>query len=160
MTRVACAAAILSLLAAPAWARSILLVGNSFTFGEFSAAKRYQTDTVTLSPKTRPPCLRSKHLAQSGAVGGGLRIFTHADDSPAANRPRSMGAAVETGSGPHHFTPDLAAGLWLSGGASTAATANRIAQMAKNAAAARAAQCRSSGSGPRNFRRACSSALS
>jgi hypothetical protein len=47
MKRIACAAAILSMLAAPAWARSILFVGNSFTFGEFSAAKHYRTDTVT-----------------------------------------------------------------------------------------------------------------
>ena len=44
---IVCIAAILSLAAAPAWARSILFVGNSFTYGEYSAAKRYQSNTVT-----------------------------------------------------------------------------------------------------------------
>ncbi|MGZ3314706.1 MAG: hypothetical protein ACXU8Q_11085 [Caulobacteraceae bacterium] len=34
-------------IADPASARTILFVGNSFTFGELSAAKRYQTSTVT-----------------------------------------------------------------------------------------------------------------
>jgi hypothetical protein len=33
--------------ASPASARSILFVGNSFTFGEFSAAKYFQSNTVT-----------------------------------------------------------------------------------------------------------------
>jgi hypothetical protein len=47
MKAIVCAAALLALAAAPASARSILFVGNSFTFGEFSAAKRYQTDTVS-----------------------------------------------------------------------------------------------------------------
>ena len=41
------AAMIAALIAAPASARTILFVGNSFTFGELSAAKRYQTSTVT-----------------------------------------------------------------------------------------------------------------
>jgi len=36
-----------ALLAGPATARTILFVGNSFTFGELSAAKRYRTRTVT-----------------------------------------------------------------------------------------------------------------
>ena len=47
MKAIVCAAALLAFAAAPASARSILFVGNSFTFGEFSAAKRYQTNTVT-----------------------------------------------------------------------------------------------------------------
>ena len=34
-------------IAGPATARTILFVGNSFTFGELSAAKHYQTNTVT-----------------------------------------------------------------------------------------------------------------
>ena len=34
-------------IAGPATARTILFVGNSFTFGELSAAKHYQTSTVT-----------------------------------------------------------------------------------------------------------------
>jgi hypothetical protein len=36
-----------ALLAGPASARTILFVGNSFTFGELSAAKHYRTETVT-----------------------------------------------------------------------------------------------------------------
>ena len=41
-------AAVLSALAGgPAGARTILFVGNSFTFGELSAAKYYRTETVT-----------------------------------------------------------------------------------------------------------------
>jgi hypothetical protein len=36
-----------ALVGGPASARTILFVGNSFTFGEFSPAKRYQTHTVT-----------------------------------------------------------------------------------------------------------------
>jgi hypothetical protein len=47
MKAIVCAAALLAFAAAPASARSILFVGNSFTFGELSAAKRYQTHTVT-----------------------------------------------------------------------------------------------------------------
>jgi hypothetical protein len=47
MKRLVSAVAALSLLAAPAWARSILFVGNSFTFGANSAVKGYQSDTVT-----------------------------------------------------------------------------------------------------------------
>jgi hypothetical protein len=47
MKAIVCAAALLAFAAAPASARSILFVGNSFTFGEFSAAKRYQINTVT-----------------------------------------------------------------------------------------------------------------
>jgi hypothetical protein len=46
MRSVLCLAAVLALITAPASARSILFVGNSFTFGEHSAAKHYQTDTV------------------------------------------------------------------------------------------------------------------
>ncbi|MBS0411196.1 MAG: PEP-CTERM sorting domain-containing protein [Proteobacteria bacterium] len=41
------AVAALSLAAAPAWARTILFVGNSFTFGANSAAKVYRPETVT-----------------------------------------------------------------------------------------------------------------
>ncbi|HEY4031558.1 MAG TPA: hypothetical protein VGM25_14515 [Caulobacteraceae bacterium] len=40
-------AALAALVGGPASARSILFVGNSFTFGEFSPAKHYQTGTVT-----------------------------------------------------------------------------------------------------------------
>ena len=47
MKRIACSALILCLAATPAWARSILFVGNSFTFGEYSAAKHYRTESVT-----------------------------------------------------------------------------------------------------------------
>ncbi len=47
MRRVLLAVAILGLTASPSWARSIVFVGNSFTFGENSPAKRYQADTVT-----------------------------------------------------------------------------------------------------------------
>lgn len=36
-----------ALLCGAAEARTILFIGNSFTFGEFSPAKHYQTDTVT-----------------------------------------------------------------------------------------------------------------
>ena len=36
-----------AVLGGQAEARTILFVGNSFTFGEFSPAKRYQTQTVT-----------------------------------------------------------------------------------------------------------------
>jgi hypothetical protein len=45
--RTLAAVAALATLAGAAQARTILFVGNSFTFGEFSAAKHYQTDTVT-----------------------------------------------------------------------------------------------------------------
>jgi hypothetical protein len=47
MKAIVCAAALLTFVGAPAWGRSILFVGNSFTFGELSAAKHYQTNTVT-----------------------------------------------------------------------------------------------------------------
>jgi hypothetical protein len=43
----AAAAALGALIAGPAGAHTILFVGNSFTYGELSAAKRYRTDTVT-----------------------------------------------------------------------------------------------------------------
>ena len=36
-----------AILCGPAQARTILFIGNSFTFGEFSPAKHYQTGTVT-----------------------------------------------------------------------------------------------------------------
>ncbi len=46
--RLAAAAVALGVLAGgAAQAHTILFVGNSFTFGEYSAAKRYQTETVT-----------------------------------------------------------------------------------------------------------------
>ena len=41
------AALTMALLAGPALARTILFVGNSFTYGELSAAKHYRTETVT-----------------------------------------------------------------------------------------------------------------
>lgn len=41
------AALLSALLAGPASARTILFVGNSFTFGELSAAKHYRTETVS-----------------------------------------------------------------------------------------------------------------
>ena len=44
---VAGAALLGALVAGPASARTILFVGNSFTFGEFSPAKHYQTGTVS-----------------------------------------------------------------------------------------------------------------
>jgi hypothetical protein len=44
---VAGAALTTALLAGPAGARTILFVGNSFTYGELSAAKHYRTETVT-----------------------------------------------------------------------------------------------------------------
>jgi hypothetical protein len=47
MKRLVLTVAALSLVAAPAMARTILFVGNSFTFGANSAAKYYQSDTVT-----------------------------------------------------------------------------------------------------------------
>lgn len=47
MKRLAAAVAALSLAAAPAWARTILFVGNSFTFGANSAVKVYRPETVT-----------------------------------------------------------------------------------------------------------------
>jgi len=48
MKALACAAALLGLAAAgPANALTILFVGNSFTYGEHSAAKRYHPETVT-----------------------------------------------------------------------------------------------------------------
>jgi hypothetical protein len=47
MKRILVAASILSLFAAPAWSRTILFVGNSFTYGQNSAARFYQSDTVT-----------------------------------------------------------------------------------------------------------------
>lgn len=47
MKRVLIAASVLSLVAAPAWSRTILFMGNSFTFGANSAAKYYQPETVT-----------------------------------------------------------------------------------------------------------------
>ena len=46
MKRILVAASILSLFAAPAWSRTILFVGNSFTYGQNSAARFYQSDTV------------------------------------------------------------------------------------------------------------------
>jgi hypothetical protein len=47
MKRILIAATALSLLAAPAWSRTILFMGNSFTFGANSPVKVYQPDTVT-----------------------------------------------------------------------------------------------------------------
>jgi hypothetical protein len=47
MKRLVLAVTALSLVAAPAWSRTILFIGNSFTFGANSAAKFYQPDTVT-----------------------------------------------------------------------------------------------------------------
>jgi len=47
LLRIAAAAAAVLLAAGAAEARTILFLGNSFTFGELSAAKHYQTDTVT-----------------------------------------------------------------------------------------------------------------
>ena len=47
MKRIVLAAAILCLVSAPAFAKTIVFVGNSYTFGEFSAAKHYQIGTVT-----------------------------------------------------------------------------------------------------------------
>jgi hypothetical protein len=48
MRALACAVALLGLAAAgPAGARTNLFVGNSFTYGEHSAAKRYHPETVT-----------------------------------------------------------------------------------------------------------------
>lgn len=47
MRRLILAVALLGLTASPGWARTILFVGNSFTYGAYSAAQRYQTDTVT-----------------------------------------------------------------------------------------------------------------
>jgi hypothetical protein len=47
MKRVAVVAAVLSLIAAPAWSKSILFMGNSFTFGANSAVRFYQPETVT-----------------------------------------------------------------------------------------------------------------
>jgi hypothetical protein len=52
MKRLIFAVATLSLVAAPAWSRTILFMGNSFTFGANSPVKFYQSDTVTdLNPK-------------------------------------------------------------------------------------------------------------
>lgn len=52
MKRIVVLASLLSLAAAPAWSRTILFMGNSFTFGANSAVKYYQYDTVTdLNPK-------------------------------------------------------------------------------------------------------------
>jgi hypothetical protein len=41
------AVALLVLASAPSQAKTILFVGNSFTFGEYSTAKHYQAETVT-----------------------------------------------------------------------------------------------------------------
>ena len=55
MKALACAVALLGLAAAgPANALTILFMGNSFTYGEHSAAKRYHPETVTERTRTRP----------------------------------------------------------------------------------------------------------
>jgi hypothetical protein len=52
MKRILVAASVLSLFAVPAWSRTVLFMGNSFTFGANSPVKFYQSDTVTdLNPK-------------------------------------------------------------------------------------------------------------
>jgi hypothetical protein len=47
MKRLVLAVATLSLVAAPAWSRTILFMGNSFTFGANTPVKVYQPETVT-----------------------------------------------------------------------------------------------------------------
>ncbi len=47
MRKLFCAAALAALVAAPAEARTILFIGNSFTFGANSAAHYYKPETVT-----------------------------------------------------------------------------------------------------------------
>jgi len=47
MKPIVTAALILCLLAGPAWSKTIVFIGNSFTFGANSATKFYQSDTVT-----------------------------------------------------------------------------------------------------------------
>jgi opacity protein-like surface antigen len=47
MRSILCAAALVALTALPVQARTILFIGNSFTYGQYASAKRYQTSTVT-----------------------------------------------------------------------------------------------------------------
>ena len=68
MKRFVAALAILPLLASPASARTILFVGNSFTYGQYSAAKYYQNDTVT---DLNPP----EAGADGRTIGGMPAIF-------------------------------------------------------------------------------------
>ncbi len=66
MKRIFCiAAAMVTLSAGAASARTILFVGNSFTFGALSAVKNYQSDTVH---DLNPPDVRGKTIGGEGAL--------------------------------------------------------------------------------------------
>jgi hypothetical protein len=47
MRRLLLAVALLGMTASPSWARTILFVGNSFTYGQYSASRNYQMSSVT-----------------------------------------------------------------------------------------------------------------
>jgi len=70
MTRLSCIAALLCLCASQASARTILFIGNSFTFGEYSAVKHYQMETVR---DLNPPDARGRTI---GGVPALFKAFT------------------------------------------------------------------------------------
>ena len=70
MKRLSFVAAVLCLCASQASARSILFIGNSFTFGSHSAAKHYHTETVH---DLNPPDARGRTI---GGVPALFKAFT------------------------------------------------------------------------------------
>lgn len=70
MIRLSCIAVLLCLCASQAAARTILFIGNSFTFGEYSAVKHYQMETVR---DLNPPDARGRTI---GGVPALFKAFT------------------------------------------------------------------------------------